>query len=582
MTVSQIDASRWLKQQAAPVRRPLAVATLAGTLQAMLMCAGAWLVAHVLARAIFAGQSLATLWPALLALLVVATARAAAGTRQRRASVEAGGQVSQRIHRLLEERVRSLGPQWTIRQSTGDLVTRLVDGVDALAPYYAGYLPQMCLTMIVPALVLLTVLCAEPWSALVLLVTMPLVPLFMVLVGKAAAQASERRWIRLRRLGARFMDALSGLTTLRLYRAAEREQALLAATGDAYRRETMAVLRIAFLSALVLEFFATVSIAVVAVLIGFRLMAGTLAFEHGMFALLLAPEFFLPLRALGTQRHQRMEAVAAAEGLLDLLDSPIDATGDTPRPARASLAGDTIGVTFDHVGFGYAADRDVLHDVSLAIPAGTRLTLVGESGSGKSTLLNLLMGFASPQRGRILINGIDLALLDASAWRSRLMWVSQRPHVFHGSLRDNLRLARPDADEFTLRRAIQFAALESLIGRLPAGIDTPLGEHGQGLSGGECQRLALARAWLRDAPVLLLDEPTQHLDQATAASVNHAIDRLAHGRTVIRIAHRLDDIGADEAVAVLAHGRMVERGFAGDLRTANGAFAALLAADRSA
>ncbi len=580
MTVS---TSSWLRDQARPVRRLLAAGVAAGGAQAVLVCVGAWLVAHVLAQAVLAGGGLARLWPFVALLVVIALARFALGLWQRRATFDAGAQVSDNVRSALEQRMRQLGPRWAVQQSSGDIVTRCVDGVQALVPYYAGYLPQVALTAVIPLVILLAVLPADPWSALILLLTAPLIPLFMVLVGGAAERASQRRWSRLRRMGARFMDALSGLTTLRLCRATVREEALLAASGEAYRRETMAVLRIAFLSALVLEFFATVSIAVLAVLIGFRLMWGTLGFEQGLFVLLLAPELFLPLRALGTQRHRRMEAAAAAEDLVTLLAVP-DVTTPVGAVATAPVifAARQLALAFEQVDFGYEPERLVLHDFELELQAGTVLTLVGSSGSGKSTLFNLLMGFASPQRGCIRANGQELASLDMSSWRLHIGWVSQRAHVFHGSLRDNLLIAAPGADDTCLQRALKAASLRSVVARLPQGLDTPLGEHGHGLSGGERQRLALARAWLRDAPLLLLDEPVQHLDAATAASIDAAIDTLSEGRTVIRIAHRLDNLADDARVAVLADGRIVEHGLVGELRTLHGAFARLLAADCAA
>lgn len=577
-----ISPTAWLREQSHPVRCLLTAGIAAGSAQAVLMCGGAWLVAHVLAEAIFAGRRLGELWPALAALPLLAAARFALTLLQRQVTFEAGARVSAGVRSTLEERMRRLGPRWAAQQSSGDMVTRLVDGVDALIPYYAGYLPQVALAALIPAVILLVVLVADPWSALVLLLTAPLIPLFMVLVGRAAEQASQRRWLRLRRMGARFMDALSGLTTLRLCRATAREQALLEATGEAYRQETMAVLRIAFLSALVLEFFATVSIAVLAVLIGFRLMWGTLAFRPGLFVLLLAPELFMPLRALGTQRHRRMEAAAAAEDLIALLAVPAEEAAVAAGPSPQVFAAARIGIALEQVSFGYTSDRQVLHDLELSVEAGTRLTVVGASGSGKSTLLHLLMGFAAPQSGRILINGEDLTTLALASWRRHIAWVPQRVHVFQGTLRDNLLIAAPQADARQLERAVQAAALVPVIARLRQGLDTPLGEHGQGLSGGERQRLALARAWLRDAPLLLLDEPTQHLDAATAAVIDGALAKLAEGRTVIRIAHRLDTIAADEQVAVMADGRIVETGTASALRASHGAFARLLAADRAA
>ncbi|TAL85934.1 MAG: thiol reductant ABC exporter subunit CydD [Rhodanobacter sp.] len=577
------STSSWLREQARPAHRLLAFGVTAGVAQAILLCVGAWLVAHMLAQAVLTGRRLGELWPGMVALLVIALARFVLGLWQRRMTFEAGAQVGDNVRNALEQWMRQLGPRWAVQQSSGDIVTRSVDGVQALVPYYAGYLPQVALTALIPAVILLAVVAADPWSALILLFTAPLIPLFMVLVGGTAERASQRRWSRLRRMGARFMDALSGLTTLRLCRATGREEALLAASGEAYRRETMAVLRIAFLSALVLEFFATVSIAVLAVLIGFRLMGGTLGFQQGLFVLLLAPELFLPLRALGTQRHRRMEAAAAAEDLITLLATPVAAVPSQPAGAHSNtFAARQIVLTFEQVSFGYEPERVVLQDLDLTVEAGTVLTLVGSTGNGKSTLLNLLMGFVSPQCGRILANGQDLAVLDMNSWRQHIGWVSQRAHVFHGSLRDNLLMAAPTADDTRLEHALRASALEPVVARLPQGLDTLLGEHGQGLSGGERQRLALARAWLRDAPLLLLDEPTQHLDTATAAKVDVAIEALAVGRTVIRVAHRLHALADGARVAVLADGRIVEAGRVADLRASRGAFAHLLAADRAA
>ncbi|WP_426689615.1 thiol reductant ABC exporter subunit CydD [Rhodanobacter ginsengiterrae] len=580
MAISSTTA--WLREQSRPVRRLLATGIAAGVAQAAATCVGAWLVAHVLAGAIFAARAPGELWQALAALPLLAVARFALALLQRHVTFEAGARVSAGVRLSLEQRLRRLGPRWAALQSSGDMVTRLVDGVDALIPYYAGYLPQVALAALIPLVILLVVLLADPWSALVLLLTAPLIPLFMVLVGHAAEQASQRRWLRLRRMGARFMDALSGLTTLRLFRATTREQALLAATGEAYRQETMAVLRIAFLSALVLEFFATVSIAVLAVLIGFRLMWGTLGFESGLFVLLLAPELFMPLRAMGSQRHRRMEAAVAAEDLIALLAIPAEEATASAASSPREIAAARIAIAFERVSFGYASDRQVLHELAFDVDAGAQLTVVGASGSGKSTLLHLLMGFAAPDGGRILINGQDITTLSMAAWRRHIAWVPQRAHVFHGTLRDNLLIAAPQADARQLDGAVQAAALVPVIARLPQGLDTPLGEHGQGLSGGERQRLALARAWLRDAPLLLLDEPTQHLDAATATVVDRALARLGEGRTVIRIAHRLDAIPAHDRVAVMADGRIVEAGTASALGAADGAFARLLAADRAA
>lgn len=577
---SQQAPRRWLHEQLRPVRRYVTQGIAAGTAQSLLMCLAAWLIAVVLSRAIFDHASWQQLWPLVALVPLLGLARAGLVLAQRRATFEAGAAVSARVQDALEQRMRERGPSWTSSQSSGDTVTRLVDGVDLLIPYYAGYLPQAALAVAIPAVVLVAVTFADPWSALVLLIAAPLLPIFMVLAGKAAEQASQRRWLRLRRMGAQFMDALAGLTTLRLFRAAEREARSLADTGEAYRRETMAVLRIAFLSALVLEFFATVSIAVLAVLIGFRLLWGKMAFEQGLFVLLLAPEFFLPLRALGTQRHRRMDAMAAATDVMALLAAPSPQA--EPVPVKRAIHTERVSIAFEHVGFDYEAGRSVLRDVDLSIEAGARLTLVGATGSGKSTLLALLMGFAMPGSGRIIIQGEDLAALDLDAWRRHIAWVPQRAHIFHGSLRDNLLIAAPAASRVELERALWATGLAEVAARLPHGLDTPLGERGLGLSGGERQRVALARAWLRRASLLLLDEPWQHLDEASAARLESMLQQRAQTCTVLRIAHRLQTLADDEDVAVLSEGRIVETGRVGALRTGNSVFARLSAQDEAA
>jgi len=573
-------AARWLRARAAPVRRLLNVAVGFGTAHAVVVCVIAWLLAHVLSRAIFGSAGLRDLWLALSLIGLFALLRGTLLYRQRMASDAAARAVAYMLHEDLRKQIRRLGPHWCTQQSQGDLITRLVDGMDAFLPYYAGYLPQSVLAAILPVVVLIAVSIADPWSALALAVCAPLVPIFMVLAGRAAADASTRRWLVLRRLGAQFMDAASGLTTLLLCRAGEREQKRLSMVGDAYRRETMAVLRVAFLSSLVMEFFATVSIAVVAVMVGFRLMDAHIAFERGLFALLLAPEFFAPLRAMGAQRHARMEALAAAAGLLELFDQAEKRANAAFNPSLVVSIDAPPSLRFRAVRGGYA--RDVLHDVDLEIPAGTRLTLVGPSGGGKSTMLALLMGFIEPRSGSVEVDGRNLHTLELATWRRCITWVPQRAHVFRGSVRDNLRIAKPNADVMALERAVRLAAFDRVVARLPQGLDTLLGERGLGLSGGETQRLALARAWLRDAPVLLLDEPTQHLDAATATSIEQSLDALCAGRTVLRIAHRVDVLRDDETIAVLQEGRIVEQGTVGVLRRKDGSFAALLHQDRSA
>ena len=572
------EAGTWLRREGAALRRPLRRAAALSALQALALVAQAWLLAWILNAALFAHATLRTCAPALLALLLLAPLRLAAQLGARRVAHAAALGWSAAIRTRLLERTRALGPLGLRAAASGELITRLVDGVDALLPYAARYLPQTLTAALVPLLLAAAVLPADWISGLILLFTAPLIPLFMGLVGSAAERASRRRYAELSRLGAAFIDALSGLATLRELGAAEGVAAQLADDGEGYRRATMQVLRVAFLSALVLEFFATVSIAVVAVLIGFRLLWHELAFRDGLFVLLLAPEFYAPLRALGALRHARMDALAAAAPLAALeqapLRSPPLAGGAAPAPdaaPRVSL-----------VDLRYAPDGrgPVLDGLDLELPAGRVTVLVGATGAGKSSLLNLLLGFAAPQHGHVRIDGAELTSLDLDAWRARIAWVPQQAHVFAGTLADNLRLARPQAERADLDAVAIDVGLAAALTRLPRGWDTVLGEHGEGLSGGELQRLALARALLRrDARVLLLDEPTAHLDADSARRIGQVLRAAACGRTVLWVAHRLDAALAADRVAVLQDGRVAECAPPADLLRAGGAFAALHAAE---
>jgi ATP-binding cassette subfamily C protein CydD len=418
-------------------------------------------------------------------------------------------------------------------------------------------------------------------SGLILLVSAPLIPLFMTLVGRAAERASERRYAQLTRLGSAFIEALGGLVTLRLLGAADRFAHRLDDECEEYRALTMQVLRVAFLSALVLEFFAMVSVALIAVLIGFRLLWGELHLRAALFVLLLAPEFFLPLRALGALRHTRMDALAAAEHLSALDELP--AAPAAQRSSAAAAAPESAPeIRIEHVCYAHSGRSAVLRDCSIVLRARRVTALVGATGAGKSTLLNLLLGFAAPDSGRVSVDGVDLARLDPAQWRARIAWVPQQPHVFEGSVRENLRLAAPEADAAALQRAAELSGLAAVLARAPQGWNTPLGERGLGLSGGELQRLALARALLREqARVWLLDEPSAHLDPQAAREVETLIRAAAATRTVLLVAHRLSAARAADWVAVLGEGSLLEQGTPLDLARAQGAYAALLRAEQS-
>jgi len=552
--------------------------------------AQAALLSRVVDQAFLGRAPLASVAPWLAALVAVAAARAGLLWLQEDLAQRASGRVRLEVRDRLVRRVLALGPRYATGERAGELANTLLGGVEALDAYVAQYVPQAALAALVPGIVLAAVLWADPLSALVLALTYPLVPLFMWLIGSAAEARTRRQWQLVSRLAARFQDALGGLATLKAFGRVEDELRVLERVNERHRAVTMEVLRLAFVSALVLEALATLGTAVVAVEVGLRLLYARLAFGEALFVLVLAPEFYRPLRALGAAFHAGMAGREAALRMAEIHEArgPLAAPGvlAAELPDDAALSRSSRGdsgapprVRFDSVAFCYEPGRGrALDDFTLELPAGETLALVGPTGAGKTTAAQLLLRFLEPSGGRILVDGAPLAERTPEEWRRHVAWVPQQPRLFHASLRDNLRLARASATEDELARALSLAGLEALVRDLPRGLDTPLGEGGERLSGGEAQRVALARAFLKDAPLLVLDEPTAQLDLATEAAVLGAVQRLRQGRTVLLVAHRLTTVAAAERIAVLSGGRLVEQGSPGALARSGAVYPRLLAA----
>jgi len=579
-------AIRWLNSHKplAGVYPQLAVAL--GSAGGLLLIAQAWLVAKVVNGAIFQGAGLAEVQPWLGWLLALYLARALLAWLAERAAFRGAVRVKVALRDRVFRHIQALGPAYLSGERSGALVEALVKGVEDLEPYYARFLPAMTLTVLIPLAILVVVLPMDWLSGLVLLVTAPLIPFFMILIGKGAEALNQRQWRQLARMSGRFLDVIQGLTTLKTFNASRREAETIARVSEDYRRSTMQVLRVAFLSSAVLEFIASLSIAVVAVFIGFRLYqldlpvpdalgVPQIGFFTGFFVLLLAPEFFLPLRNLGTQYHGRMEAVAAAERLMEILETP------PPQGicGTATLApGAPLHLRLEAIRFAYAPGREALQGLSLDLPPGQRLALVGPSGAGKTTLVNLLLGFLRPNSGRILVDGLNLADVDPAHWRRHLAWVPQNPRLFRGTLLDNIRLGVPDATPESVQTAARQARASGFIEALPQGYETQVGEGGMGLSGGQIQRVALARAFLRDAPLVILDEPTASLAPADEALVQEGIDALARGRTLLVVAHRLNTVRAADRILVMQAGRLVQDGDHASLMASDGPYRGMVAA----
>jgi ATP-binding cassette subfamily C protein CydD len=548
-----------------------------------LVLAQAGLLAHVLAGAA-RGVGLGALRSSLLALLLIVAARAAAAFGGEAAALRAAAAVKSQLRRKLAEHALRLGPAWLSRQQAGEITTLATKGLDALDPYFARYLPQLLLGFLVPLAVLARVTAADWISGLVIAGTLPLIPVFAVLVGQHAKARTQRQWLLLARLGGHFLDVVEGLPTLKvLGRARAQAEEIRKATGE-HRTAAMAALRIAFLSALVLELAAALATALVAVEVGLRLLGGHIGYETALLVLLLTPEAYLPLRNVGAQFHASVEGATAAGRVFEILDTPLPARIRVPAGGTGAAAADLPAldlcrqpIELRAVSLSYPGQRvPALSGVSTTISPGEHIVLTGPSGAGKSSLLGLLLRFAEPTSGIIAVGGTDLSAIDVSTWRRQIAWVPQSPYLFAGTVAENIALGQPDATPGAIRRAAGLAGAEAFISALPAGFHTLLGERALTLSAGQRQKVALARAFLRDAALVLLDEPTAHLDPAAASGVLRAIDTLMTGRTVVMITHSEQlRIRADQ-VLTLERGRLAtsRTGMVPELMRRNSAAAA--------
>ncbi len=526
---------------AGAARGYLTVTVVLGLAATALILTQAGLLAHALATAA-TGTTVATLAVTLGVLLAVLAARSAVSYGQETAALRAAAAVKSQLRRRLTRHALKLGPAWLGGQQAGEITTLATKGMDGLDAYFARYLPQLVLACLVPVAVLIRVGMADWISAVVIGITLPLIPLFAIIVGLHTKATTQRQWRLLTRLGGHFLDVVEGLPTLKLFGRAKPQAEVIGKITDEHRTATMASLRIAFLSGFVLELTAALATALVAVEVGLRLLAGHMSYQTALLVLLLTPEAYLPLRAVGAQFHASTEGAAAARQVFEILDVPEPgqarpASSPAGTPVRLpDLRKDAIrliGVSLTYPG----RDRPALSDVDLTIRPGDRITLTGPSGAGKSSLLALLLRFTEPTHGRIKAGGIDVASIPLEPWRSQISWVPQHPYLFAGSVASNIALGQPAASREAIAQAARAAGAAEFIEALPQGYDTAVGERGLRLSSGQRQQIALARAFLRDAPLLLLDEPTAHLDAATARTLDAAITTLMPGRTVIQVTH---------------------------------------------
>ncbi|MEV7600635.1 thiol reductant ABC exporter subunit CydD [Kitasatospora sp. NPDC089797] len=516
----------------------LAGSVLLGGAGAALVVAQASLIAEIVVRAFQRGAGLGELTTPLVLLALTAVGRGLVGWLTELTAHRSVARVKSTLRGRLLDHATALGPSYLAGRRTGELTTLATRGIDALDDYFARYLPQLALAVVVPVIVLLRIVGADFTSAAIIAGTLPLIPLFMVLIGMATQSRMDRQWNTLARLSHHFLDVVAGLPTLKVFNRARTQAATIARITADYRRATLRTLRIAFISSFALELLSTLSVALVAVTVGFRLVDGSLDLETGLLILVLAPEVYFPIRQVGALYHSSVEGLTAADEIFQVLETPLPATGTVPAPALAGAVITAEALTVRHPGRA----RPALDGAALTLRPGSSTALTGPSGAGKSTLLAVLLGLTTPEAGSVRITAADgrdhdLADLEPASWRRQIAWVPQHPHLFAGTVADNLRLYRPEASTEQLWAALRSAHALDFV----TDLDAPLGEDGAGLSAGQRQRLALARVLLADdRPLVLLDEPTAHLDGASEAAVVAAVRTLAEdpARTVLVVAHR--------------------------------------------
>lgn len=579
LTARDTSLNRRLFAEAFAAGRMLALSIGAHAALGVVIIVQALLLSQSIHRVFRLNQRLVDVTPLLLTLLLVIVLRAGLVYLGTAASAELAIRIKHELRGRFVAHLYALGPARIRAERSGDIALSVTDGIDKLDGYYRDYLPGLFNAVFLPLAILLVVLPLDLVTFVVLLVTAPLIPFFMALIGMAAGVLARQQFFQLRHLGAHFLDVMQGLTTLKLFNRSQHQiETIRRITGE-FRSATMRVLRVAFLSALTLELLATLSVAIVAVEIGLRLLRGGIGFEHALFLLVIAPEFYLPLRALGAKFHNATEGKAVAERIFGLLDTPATASlVPATQPVPSSLH-----IRFESVSLAYErGDRPALSDISFSIAAGQIVALVGPSGSGKSTVANLLMRFLEPDSGRIMIGDYDLANIAVSAWREKIAWVPQSPYILNATVADNIRFSRPDATQLQIIAAAQAAGAHTFIAQLPTGYETICGERGLRFSGGQAQRIALARALLRDAPLLILDEPTSQLDSDSESIVLHALDSLPRPRSVLLITHRLLSAARADHIVVLQGGHLAEQGTHAALLASGGVYARLVAGEGDA
>lgn len=576
----QQELTRWLKQQSSRAKGWIRLSMMLGLLSGLLILAQAWLMAGLLHSLIIEHTPRDALLQSFLLMALTFVLRAVVTWLREQVGFICGRVIRQEMRKLVLDRLEKLGPAWIQGKPAGSWASIILEQIEDMQDYYSRYLPQIALAGIIPLLILVSVFPINWAAGLILLVTAPLIPLFMALVGMGAADANRRNFVALARLSGNFLDSLRGLDTLRLFHRGTAEIDQIKRSTEHFRARTMDVLRLAFLSSAVLEFFASISIAVVAVYFGFSYL-GELNFGSygtpvtlfaGFLVLILAPEFFQPLRDLGAFYHAKAQAVGAAESLVTFLSAESADMGDGDQNFPA---GKTVDLAARDLIIQSPQGKTLAGPLTFSIPAGQRIAIVGLSGAGKSSLLNALLGFL-PYQGSVTVSGMELKSLRNDEWRKQLSWVGQNPHLPEQTLRANILLNQPDVSDEQLQSAIDRAYVSEFLPLLPQGLETELGDSAARLSIGQAQRVAVARALLSPCSLLLLDEPTASLDAHSEKRVMSALNDASKAQTSLLVTHQLEDTRDYNEIWVMDKGLIAERGTFAQLVAQDGLFASLL------
>jgi ATP-binding cassette subfamily C protein CydD len=585
----------WLKKQKNACSFYLNLTVIFGLLTGFSLIVQAYLISTILHGIIILELPKSQFSNEFLCLLALIPVRALLAFARERSCFEAGKRLRLQIRRAVLDKLTELGPAFIKGKPAGSWASIVLEQVEDLHDFYARYLPQMLLAGFIPLTILVVVFPLNWAAGLILLCTAPLIPIFMIFVGRGAADANRKSFSALAKLSGHFMDRLKGLNTLKLFNRGEAEGEEIETASESLRKKTMSVLRIAFLSSAVLEFFGAVSIAVLAIYFGFSLL-GELNFGDynagfslfaAMFVLMLAPEFYQPLRDMGAHYHAKAQAIGAAEELMNLLEYKVEISAQTRLSTEKNNTPKTLnwdaGVQIIARDFTVHSHSGIalVGPLSFRLNNGQHMAVVGPSGAGKSSLLNGLLGFL-PYQGSLTINGVELNELAVAQWREHLAWLGQDPQLFHGSVRDNVAMANPDMDDDTVRTLLAKAKILDFVDQQVLGLDYPIGEQMAGVSVGQAQRIALARALGQDAQLFLLDEPTASLDRHSEQAVLSALHVAMAASSCLMVTHRLDQLEQMDTVLVLDKGAIVQQGDFSELNNMQGLFKQMQTDDLSA